>query len=473
MSADDLILLFQVLYGVTALGAMVVVISENRNPVKTIAWVLILLLLPLVGLIFYYFFGEDNRKQRLISHKINKKLKSPSAKNISNSIPDDAPEKYRGLIYLLNADNDAPLYEGSSVRFFANGKEKFDVLFDLVRNAKSYIHIQYYIFMDDKLGTELANLLIQKAEEGIEVRLIYDDVGAWKVKRAFFRKMEEHGIQVESFLRVKFRWLTSRVNYRNHRKLVVVDGIVGMMGGMNVADRYLEGISVGTWRDCHIMIEGLAVAGLQNSFLVDWYSSRGEILPREKYYPKLHPTGDNFIQFATSGPVGQIKTIHAGILHAINTSEKSVLIQTPYFIPTDALMLAMQMAALRGVEVKLMLPRRSDTTFVHGASLSFLADVLDVGVEVYFYEIGFLHSKLLVIDDDLTITGSANMDIRSFEHNFEINAFIYNRETCTKAKEIFYKDMENCTLLDSQEWDKRGKTEKFKESVLRLFSPLL
>lgn len=473
MSTDDLMLLFQVLYIVTALGAMIVVISENRNPVKTIAWVLVLLLLPLVGLFFYYFFGEDHRKQRFISYRINKKLKSPLAGEASTPLLLEIPNRYRGLARLLNADKDAPLYAGTSIHFFKDGKEKFDALFQLIKGAKRHIHIQYYIFMDDKLGTALADLLIQKAQEGVEVRLIYDDVGAWKVKRSFFKNLEAHGIQVEAFLKVKFRWLTSRMNYRNHRKLAIIDGKVGMMGGMNVADRYLDGILGGVWRDCHIQIEGLGVAGLQNSFLVDWYSSRGEILPKEKYYPELQPTGNNFIQYATSGPVGRIKTIHAGIMHAIDIAEKYVYIQTPYFIPTDAMMLAIQMAALRGVDVKLMLPRNSDTTFVQGASVSFLSDILEVGVEVYFYDKGFLHSKLLVIDDDLTITGSANMDIRSFEHNFEINAFIYNTETCAKAKEIFLKDMEGAELLNSEQWEKRGRVQKFKESVLRLFSPLL
>lgn len=473
MSADDLILLFQVLYGVTALGTMFVIISENRNPVKTISWVLILLLLPLVGLIIYYFFGEDNRKKRLISHRINKRLKSPLVEESSTLFPPGIPSRYKGLACLLNAeDKDAPLYDGSSVTFMKDSQEKFDVLFGLVRSAKEHIHIQYYIFMDDELGTALANLLIEKAEEGVEVRLIYDDVGAWKVKRSFFKNMEEHGVQVESFLKVKFRWLASRVNYRNHRKLVVVDGKVGMMGGMNVADRYLQGLSFGAWRDCHIKIEGSAVAGLQNSFLVDWYSSRGEILPREKYYPELSPTGDNIIQFATSGPVG-IRSIHTGILQAISTSEQNVYIQTPYFIPTDALMLAIQMAAMRGVDVRLMLPRQADTTFVHEATQSFLSDVLEAGGKIYFFEAGFLHSKLLVIDDELTITGSANMDIRSFEHNFEINAFIYNKDTCARAKEIFCRDMADSTLLNGEEWEKRGRIQKFKESVLRLFSPLL
>lgn len=472
MSANDLILLFQALYVVTALGTMIVVISENRNPVKTISWVLILLLLPLVGLIFYYFFGEDNRKKRLISHKIYKKLKSPLKEKIDLSLI-NIPSRYKGLSHILNADNETPLYGNSRIKFFESTQEKFDTLFDLVKGAKEHIHIQYYIFMDDKIGTKLANLLIEKAKEGVEVRLLYDDVGSWKVKRKFFKNLESHGIQVEPFLKVKFRWVASRVNYRNHRKVVIIDGTIGLMGGMNIADRYLEGINAGIWRDCHIQIEGPAVAGLQNSFLIDWYSSRGEILPPQKFYPQLYPVGDNLMQLATSGPVGPFKSIHAGILHAINTSENSVYIQSPYFIPTDALMLALQTAALRGVEVKLMLPRKADSTLVHVASMSFLEDLMESGVHIYLYEIGFLHSKLIIVDDELTITGSANMDIRSFEHNFEINAFIYNKDTCAIAKQIFKKDIHDSSLLHLGEWKNRSRIQKFKESVLRLFSPLL
>lgn len=472
MWGDDLILLFQMLYIVTGLGTMVIVISENRNPVKTISWVLILILLPLVGLLFYYFFGEDNRKKRLISHKTHKKLRKTQKGKVEMEkvLP---PEKYEGLAALLNYEHETPLYGGSDVLFYRTGEDKFKALYAAIKEAKEHIHIQYYIFMDDNLGTHFADLLIQKAKEGVEVRLIYDDVGAWKVKRKFFDNLEANGVEVQPFLRVKFRWLTSRVNYRNHRKLVVIDGRIGFMGGMNIADRYVKGVSFGVWRDSHIKIEGLAVASLQTCFLVDWYSSRGELLTQEKYYPKLEIKGECKLQLATSGPMGQFKMIHNGIIQAINIARKYVYIQTPYFIPTDAVMLALQMAAMRGVDVKLMVPRQSDTTFVHVASMSFLKEVLDAGVDVLLFDIGFLHSKLMVIDDDLTITGSANMDIRSFEHNFEIDAFIYDKTTSESAKEIFLADMVNSHKVEIEDWEKRGRITKFNESVMRLFSPLL
>ncbi|MDU1889070.1 MAG: cardiolipin synthase [Dysgonomonas sp.] len=472
-AADNLILIFQILYVATALGTMIVVISENRNPLKTISWVLVLLLLPLVGLIIYYFFGEDSRKQRLISHKMYKKLnrRSIGRRELLETL--NPPAGYKGLVNLLNRIKGAPLYGGSSVTFYSDGKEKFDALITELEKAKKHIHIQYYIFLDDETGCKIRDILVRKAAEGVEVRLIYDDVGSWKAKRGFFKDMEQRGVQVQPFLKVAFKLLTSRVNYRNHRKIVVIDGKIGFVGGMNIADRYVYGVSYGVWRDSHIKIEGKAVAGLQTAFLIDWYSSRREFLASDTYYPALENKGDNLIQLVTSGPVGQFKDIHLGILQAIANAKECVYIQTPYFVPTDALMLAIQMASMRGVDVRLMIPRRSDTVFMHIATKAFLKEVLDTKASVYFYEAGFLHSKLMVIDDSLTITGSANMDVRSFEHNFEIDAFIYNKETCRQAKEIFFKDMEQSTLLFVEEWEKRGRFEKFMESVMRLFSPLL
>lgn len=472
-ATSHLILIFQILYVVTALGTMIIVISENRNPLKTISWVLILLLLPLVGLIIYYFFGEDSRKQRLISHKMYKKLnrRSIGRKELLETL--NPPPEHKGLVSLLNRLKAAPLYGGSNVTFYSNGEEKFKALFEELEKAQKHIHIQYYIFLDDEIGHRTRDILLRKAAEGIEVRLIYDDVGSWKAKRRFFDDMQKAGIEVQAFLKVTFKLLTSRVNYRNHRKVVIIDGKIGFVGGMNVADRYIKGINSGIWRDSHIKVEGKAVAGLQTSFLIDWYSSRREFLASDTYYPLLESKGDNLLQIATSGPVGRFKDIHLGILQAISNAKECVYIQTPYFVPTDALLLAIQTAAMRGVDVRLMLPRHSDTTFVQIASMSYLRDVLDAKVSVFFFEAGFLHSKLMVIDNDLTITGSANMDIRSFEHNFEIDAFIYSKETCENAKAIFYRDMEDSSLLSLEEWEKRPKISKFKESVMRLFSPLL
>lgn len=472
-SADNAILLFQLLYAITALGVIVVIVSENRNPVKTMSWILILLFLPLFGLIIYYFFGEDGRKKRLISHRMFNRLSQKAIDRIEPSGEPIAPEEYNSLVNLLHNLDHSPLYSGNKITFYSDGLSKFEALFEEIEKARKYIHIQYYIFMDDEIGYKLRDLLIKKVKEGVKVRLIYDDVGSWNAKRSFFKDMQKEGVEVQAFLKVAFKLLTSRVNYRNHRKIVVIDGVVGFVGGMNVACRYIKGIKTGIWRDSHIKIEGEAVAGLQTSFIVDWNYSHKEFLSDDIYFPKVQEQGDNLIQIATSGPMGQTQNIHLAIVHAIYNAKKYIYIQTPYFIPTDNLLTAIQTAAIRGVDIRVMIPRHSDTTFVHIATMSFISELLRVGVSVYFYEAGFLHSKLTVIDDFLTITGSANMDVRSFEHNFEINAFIYNEESTQIAKEIFFNDMNDSTLLNVDYWNKRSWISKVKESIVRLFSPLL
>lgn len=471
MSGEELLLLIQILYGVTAVGAMIVVISENRNPVKTISWVLILLLLPLVGLIVYYFFGEDNRKNRLISHKMYRKINKVAIRNTKVASPALVPFKFKGLIRSL--EGESPVYSGNDVQFIRSGQEMFEDLFREIEKAKHHVHIEYYIFMDDNLGNALSDLLISKVKQGVEVRVIYDDVGSWKVKREFFENMIHHGVQVKAYLPVKFRWLTSRVNYRNHRKIVVIDGAIGYIGGMNIADRYVQGVTFGVWRDSQVKIRGYALAGLQSSFLLDWYSVTGKMLAEDIYYPVLQPCGNSLMQIVNGSPFGNDKLIHLGILNAINVATNSIFIQTPYFVPTDGLLLSLQLAARRGVEVKIMLPEKSDTKLVHIASRSFLEDIMRVGGEIYFFRIGFLHSKLLIVDDELTITGSANMDVRSFEHNFEIDAFIYDASVNTNARKIFFQDVANSMKLDLQVWEKRKLHHKFLESLMRLFSPLL
>lgn len=471
MTGENLLLIIQILYIVIAVGTMFIVILENRNPVKTIAWVLVLLFLPLVGIIFYYYFGRDTRQKRLISSKTYNKIYKVATRKLKITTQDSYPEKFNGLIKSLSSSSH--LYSGTKVRFIHSGVEMFDDLFDEINKAKHHIHIEYYIFMDDKLGTKLSNLLIQKAEEGIEVRILFDDVGSWKVKRNFFDNLNKKGVKTCAFLPSKFRWVAGRVNYRNHKKIIIIDGEVGYMGGMNIADRYVEGVKFGIWRDSQIKIRGYGVAGLQTSFLLDWHSMTGQILAEDIYYPYLQPEGNSLIQIVNGSPFGTDKWIHVGILNAIHLAKHSIYIQTPYFVPTDGLLQSLQLAARKGVEVKLMIPKKSDTYLVHITTKSFLEDIMRYGVGVYFFNGGFLHSKMLIIDNELTITGSVNMDVRSFEHNFEIEAFIYDEQTNDEARKIFAKDLESCTKVDPKLWKKRGVRGKIIGSFTRLFSPLL
>lgn len=465
--------IFIILYTITILGLVLVIITENRNPLKTIPWVIVLLLAPGIGLLFYFFFGQDNRKQRIISRRTYKRLmKRPQ----EGKLPPDlcaVPEAYKPLASLLSNTNQSALLYGSRITIYPNGADKFTDLLEEIRRAKHHIHLQYYIFCDDDIGNCIKDALIAKAKAGVEVRVLYDDVGCWNVKDKFFKEMKEAGIEVYAFLRVAFPVFTSKVNYRNHRKIVVIDGKTGFMGGMNIADRYNNGISWGTWRDTHFKFEGKGVHGLQSAFLIDWYVVSKKLLIDRIYYPPSPIYTDNIMQIATSGPVGQWRTLLQATIFAIANAKHYVFIQTPYFLPTEGLNQALQTAALGGIDVRLMLPKRSDTRSANMASHSFVDEMVKAGAKVYFYKPGFLHSKLVVTDDMLTCIGSANMDFRSFEHNFEINAFVYQTDFALQMKKIFLHDMHSCERLIPSRWLRRPRKQRIAESFMRLFSPLL
>lgn len=461
-----------VLYAVTILGLVLVIITENRNPLKAIPWVIVLLFIPAVGLIFYFFFGQDNRKQRVISRRTYKRIK---LRPLQGSYKKDiclVPEKYSPLVTLLESSNQAALLAGTDIKIYTTGEEKFHDFLEDIRNAKHHIHIQYYIFSDDEIGTKIKDALIVKAKEGVKVRVLYDDVGSWEVKNRFYNDMKKGGVEVYPFLKVVFPILTSKVNYRNHRKIVVIDGSIGFMGGMNIADRYINGIKWGVWRDTHFRFTGKGVHGLQSVFLIDWYVVTKHLIDTPVYYPKTPVYTNNLMQIVTSGPVEIWRTLLQATIYAIANAKKYIYIQTPYFLPTEGLNQALQTAGLAGVDVRLMLPNKSDTHLVNMASHSFLDEMEKSGVKVYLYKPGFLHAKLIVIDDDLTIIGSANMDFRSFEHNFEVNAFAYEQEFALKMKEVFFEDMKESELLIPSVWLKRPLKQRLTESFMRLFSPL-
>ena len=461
------------LYCLTILGLVLVIITENRNPLKTIPWVIVLLLAPGIGLIFYIFFGQDNRRQRVISRRTYKRImKRPQ----EGQIPQDAcivPKEYAPLSNLLSNSNQSSLLYGTEITTYTNGADKFKDLLEDLRQATHHIHLQYYIFCDDEIGKEVQQILIQKAKEGIQVRVLYDDVGCWNVKDKFFKEMKRAGIKVYPFLRVAFPIFSSKVNYRNHRKIVVIDGKVGYMGGMNIADRYAKGIAWGNWHDLHFKFIGKGVHGLQSAFLIDWYVITKKLLIDKTYYPATQNYSDNIMQIATSGPVGMWRTLLQATIFIISNAKRYVYIQTPYFLPTEGLNQALQSAALGGVDVRIMLPKRSDTRSANMATHSFIDEMVRAGVKIYFYKPGFLHSKLIVSDDAITSIGSANMDFRSFEHNFEINSYVYQKDFAIKMKNIFYNDITYCEHLIPSLWLKRPLKQRLAESFMRLFSPLL
>lgn len=465
--------IFILLYSITIIGLSLVIITENRNPLKTIPWVIVLLLAPGIGLVFYFFFGQDNRKQKIISRRTYKRIINQPK---TGKLPTDSchlPKEYSQLSALISRNNKSPLLYGSKIDIFTNGKDKFAALIDDLNNAKQYIHLQYYIFCDDSIGNKIKDILIRKAQEGVKVRVLYDDVGCWNVHNNFFNEMKSKGVEIYPFLKVVFPVFTSKVNYRNHRKIVVIDGYIGYIGGMNIADRYTDGAKWGIWRDTHFRIIGKGVHGLQASFLVDWYAMSKQILSDKIFYPKTEVYDDNIMQVITSGPIGPWRNLLQGIIHIITNAKKYIYIQTPYFLPTESLSQALHIAALSGVDVRLMLPLKSDTRTVHMASCSFIEEMLRAGAKVYFYKPGFLHSKLVICDDYISCIGSANMDFRSFEHNFEVNAIVYQTSFAREMKKIFLHDQENCEKIKLSVWIKRPRMKKMQESFMRLFSPLL
>jgi cardiolipin synthase len=462
------------LYAVSIGSLVLVLLLENRNPLKTIPWVIVLILLPGLGLIFYFFFGLDNRRQRIISRKTYKRIIRPLWSNRIIQDSCNVPPQYQPLSNLLIRNGQSAMFYGCGLECFTNGTEKFNSLLDEIGRAKHHIHVQYYIFAGDEIGRKIQQALIAKAGEGVIVRVLYDDVGCWNVKKVFFNEMRQAGVEVYAFLRVVFPIFTSKVNYRNHRKIVVIDGKVGYLGGMNIADRYVKGSSLGVWRDTHFKIVGKGVHGLQSAFLLDWYATSRQLIKSREYYPDAGTYGDNIVQFAVSGPTGRWRTLLQAISFCVTNAKKYLYIQTPYFLPTEGLNQALQTVALGGVDVRLMLPKQSDTHSVNMAAHSFLDDLIKAGVKVYFYRSGFLHSKLLLADDALACIGSSNFDFRSFEHNFEINAFVYHEPFAIQMKTMFMHDLEtSCEQVVPSQWLTRSVFVRLAESFMRLFSPLL
>ncbi len=462
-------LIIQAIYVVTALGIVIIVISENRNPLKTISWVLLLVFFPIGGIIIYYFFGQDSRKVRVLSRKSYKRLKKRSFDHLIIHNAENICSEFAPLAKLLDNNNSAALLQGSEIRIFTNGPDKFEALLADLGKARHHIHLQYYIFLDDAIGNKVKDMLIRKAREGVEVRVLYDDAANWQVKNRFYNEMAKAGVEITAFLKVHFPLLTSKVNYRNHRKIVVIDGRIGYIGGMNIADRYLEP----TWRDTHLRVEGKGVLGMQSAFLIDWLSSGKQIANEKSYFPESPVLTKNVMQIATGGPIGIWRTLLQATIQIIASAQKHVYIQTPYFLPTDGLLQALQLTALAGIDVRLMVPWHADVRFVSTASHSYFEDILNAGVKIYVMDPGFLHAKMIVVDDFLTVIGSANMDFRSFEHNFEVNAYIYDEKIALQMKQVFFNDQKACRRIVRKEWRQRPPFRKIQESITRMFSPLL
>ncbi len=462
-----------ILYAATILSTILVIITENRNPVKSLSWVLVLVFLPLVGLILYLFFGQNLHSKRMVSHRTKRKLRKRDYHSIVDIETLPLSCESRQEVRLCHNLCSTPYYAGNQVEIFTSGKEKFERYLQDLENAQEYIHIQYYIIKDDQIGNQIKEVLLRCARRGVQVRVLYDDVGSWSVKRKFFKEMQNAGIQTHPFFEITFPQLASRINYRNHRKITVIDGKTGYIGGMNIADRYIKGLKWGTWRDTHLRIEGPAVQGLQMQFAIDWSFECKEVLSDARFFPVVSSQGNSGIQIAPGGPMGEWSNVAMLFLKAITNAKKYVYIQTPYFLPTESLLKALQTAALSKVDVRLMIPRRSDSPILRYASFSYFSEILKAGVKIYRYQSGFLHAKTLIIDEEMCSVGSTNFDFRSFEHNFEANAFIYDPKVNSEMRRIFIEDQQQCERIILHNWRRRPFYQKGFESLMRLLSPIL
>ena len=458
-----------IVYSATIVSVIYVVISENRNPVRSLAWITVLMFLPIIGLILYLFFGRNIKNKTVISKRMKRKLLRRERMKQVDIAKLALSDESRQQIRLGHSLMGAVYYPGNDIEIFTRGKEMFSRFKEDLRSARHYINLQFYIFEDDTLGNEIREILIKKSKDGVKVRVIYDHVGCFHVSKRFYQDMADAGIEVHPFFKVTFPEFATRVNWRNHRKITVIDGKIGYIGGMNIADRYLDT----TWRDTHIRISGPSADGLENAFALDW--SFMQLPPLEddaaSFFPQINDLAG--VQILMSGPIGQWHNIALMFLKAIGNAKKQIYIETPYFLPTESLLKALQTAALSKVDVRVIIPRRPDSTMLRLASGSYISQCLRAGIKIYFYEPGMLHAKTIVIDDEFSTTGSTNFDFRSMEYNFECNAFIYSKEVNRQMKDIIMADLEKSTRVTSTSWRHRPFSQKLKESFTRLLSPVL
>ena len=464
--------IFVIVSQLIAILAIIHVVLDNRQPAKTLAWALVIWFVPVAGVVFYLFFGINTRKERYVSERSMNLLTKRSMLEFAEQQNLRLPERYKPLIDLFVNQNLTLPFKDNGVTVMTNGIEFFPALLADIKKAKNHIHIAMYIFADDALGRLVADALIDKVREGVEVRLVYDDVGCWNVKHRFFERMREEGIEAMPFMPVHFPQFTSKVNYRNHRKIIVIDGQVGYIGGMNIAMRYANA----KWRDTMLRVTGGGVYALQRAFLVDWYFVDRSLLSDRRFYPPIaddQPINDTISQVVTSGPVTPYPEIMQGFVRIILGARRYLYVETPYFLPNESVFFALKTAALAGVDVRVLCPMHSDARFVEWASRSYLREAVEAGVQVSLYEPGFLHSKLLVCDDAIATCGSTNLDFRSFENNFEANIFFYGEDVALCMKDVFLKDMEQSVPLTEVPGRMSKKiTVRLWESLTRMLSPL-
>ena len=481
------LLIIEFLYLLVLVIVCVRIIYDTNSTVKTLAYLLLAIFLPLFGMFFYFSFGINYRKRELYSKKIinddnlwnqiKQDINTYSAGTYFN-IPEQGRPNKQLAKYLLNEMS--PLTPGNTASLLINGEEKFPAVIQALEEAKDHIHIEYYIYENDKIGQSIEEILIRKAKQGVTVRFIYDDFGSRGIRKNIAIRLRNAGVETYPFYKISFLRTVNHLNYRNHRKIIVIDGKKAFVGGINVSDKYINEPTSSNklfWRDTHLVLEGPGVFYLQYLFICDWNFCSGKALENIKhYFPDVYrnnPPGNKIIQIAASGPDSVNPTILYSLLYAVYQAQEEILITTPYFIPDQSLMDALTVAALAGVSVQLLVPEKSDSRLVQLAACSYYADLLSAGVKIFLYQDGFVHAKTLVVDRKIAVIGTANMDLRSFDLNFEVNAIVYDGELATSLANVFVADIKDAMLLEKTAWLNRSISRIFLEKIARLVSPLL
>jgi cardiolipin synthase len=457
-----------------------VIFLENRHPTKTITWLIVLGAFPVVGFIFYIMFGRNFRKKKLFQKKaiIDEQtfLKIEGNRFEASEKPDFLETHQQRLYTLAGRLGKSPVSSKTYSEVLTNGEKTFPKIVEELKKAKHHIHLEYYIVRNDGIGHEIKDVLIGKARTGVKIRFLYDAVGSWMLSNDYIVELRNAGVEIVPFSPVKLPFLNHKVNFRNHRKIIVIDGTKGFVGGLNIGDEYLgKNKYFGFWRDTHLFLHGEAVRGLQLIFLQDWYYMTGKALLTTSYLTPSIKTGDGYggVQLIAGGPDNEWEVIKNLFFEMIATAKKSIWLATPYLIPDVDILSALKIASLAGIDVKIIVPKRPDKRIVFYASRSYFPELLEAGIQVYEYEKGFMHSKFLIIDQELASIGTSNLDMRSFHLNFEVNAFLYQSESIKKLVKDFKQDLEHSTSIHYEEFMKRSLSQRLFESLSRLLSPLL
>ena len=472
------------LFLINIVFSLLIIFFQRRNPTTVWAWLLLLYFIPVLGFILYLILGQNFRRERMfkmkeiegeIKYAVRRQEESIYRKKLR--LRDPELDRFKRLIlYNLN-EAEAVLTDNNDIRIFTDGREKFQALLSEMDRARNYIHVQYYIIKNDELWKEIEEVLVRKARQGVEIRVLFDSMGCRGMRRSDWARLEKAGIKVAEFFPALLGKLQLRVNYRNHRKIVVIDGRIGFVGGFNVGSEYIgKDRKFGYWRDTHVCIEGSAVTSLAVRFVLDWnYAARENLFLEDRLFeiPTYVRNGRDPVQIISSGPDSHSQEIRNNYLRLIHMARKNIYIQTPYFIPDDDIRDALEIAAKSGIDVRIMIPCKPDHPFVYWATYSYLGEMIEAGARCYTYDNGFLHAKCMCVDGLVTCMGTANMDIRSFSLNFEVNAVIYSARTTERLMEAFENDIAKSTLVTRKKYEQRDFVIRIKEQFCRLLSPVL